>query len=109
MDLQQTLEEVFPESTGAAQLEQLGLFTLIFAMENDPEPLTAARVAERTGLPRSHVDQLVRKLIALNVVSRTRAPGPGGVRALRLRIKHSAASRKLLAAIEEGAIRKPSR
>src|SRR5207253_11277793 len=55
------LEEVFPDETGAARLQEVGLFTLIFMLQNDEAPVTATRLAEMTGQATSRVSRLLRR------------------------------------------------
>ena len=44
------IEEAFPKETAAARLHQVGLFTLIWMLQGENEPVTAAReVHEETG------------------------------------------------------------
>src|SRR3954471_18520596 len=46
MFVERILEEVFPDETGAARLQEVGLFTMIYMLQNDPTPVTAARLAQ---------------------------------------------------------------
>jgi hypothetical protein len=46
--VERILAEVLPDETGAARLQQVGLFTLIYMLEGDGEPVTATRIARMT-------------------------------------------------------------
>jgi len=49
------VSEIFPDETGAARLQQVGLFIVIFVLEGDRTPVTAARLSELTGQSVSQV------------------------------------------------------
>ena len=51
MLVERILAEALPGETGAARLQQVGLFTLIFMLQSDDEPVTASRLAAMTGNP----------------------------------------------------------
>ena len=46
MLVERILAEVLPDETGAARLQQVGLFTLIYMLEGDDDPVTATRIAQ---------------------------------------------------------------
>jgi predicted transcriptional regulator len=103
MFVDKILEDVFPGETAAARLQQVGLFTLVYVYEHDPEPLTAARLAALTGLSPSQVHKQLKKLITLELIGRKQVLNRQGRGfAWQLSIKHSPRSRKLLAMIEKG-------
>ena len=96
------LEEVFPDETGAARLQEVGLFTLIFMLQNDEAPVTATRLAEMTGQGASQVTRLLRKLFARDLVQRTKILNKGGRGyAWHLSVKHNEKSRLLADAIRQ--------
>jgi DNA-binding MarR family transcriptional regulator len=72
MLVEKILDEVFPGETGAARLQQVGLFAVIYAFGHDADPVTAARIASLTGLSPSQVHKQLQKLIALDLVERTK-------------------------------------
>src|SRR5919199_6074532 len=98
MFVERIIAEAFPEETAAARLQQIGLFTLIYMLEGDDEPVTAARLAAMTGLADAQVIRQVRKLVARGLVERTQILNKQGRgRAFRLSIKHTPQTRRLLA------------
>ena len=96
MFVERILEEVFPDETGAARLQEVGLFTMIYMLQNDPAPVTAARLAKMSGQGESQVHRLLRKLVARELVERKRV---GARFAWHLSIKHTDKSRRLIEAI----------
>ena len=83
------VDEIFPNETGAARLQQVGLFTLIYLMQRDP-PVTAARVAEVTRQSQSQIHRQMQKLIALKLIKRTKIVNrQGRGHAFRLEINYS--------------------
>jgi predicted transcriptional regulator len=95
---------VFPNETGAARLQQVGLFTLIFTLEQDGKPVTAQRLAKLSGQSVSKVHLQLQKLLKVNVIKRTPAlnrHGRGQV--FHFSIKHTAKTKRLIKAIEKGA------
>ena len=93
------VDEIFPNETGAARLQQVGLFTLIYLMQRDP-PVTAARVAEVTRQSQSQIHRQMKKLIALKLIKRTRIVNrQGRGHAFRLEINYSAKAKRLIKAI----------
>ena len=112
MVLERIVNEAFPDETPAARLQQVGLFTLIYMMERDEEPLTAARLARFTGLAEAQVSTHLQKLIKRDLVERTEITSKHGKgRSYQLSIKHTAKTKRLIDAIEKspGSKSKPSR
>jgi len=106
MYLERILEKAFPGVTAAARLQQIGLFTLIYALQGD-EPVTAARVTRLTGLSDGQVLTHLRKLIALKLVTRTQIKNKQGRgRAYQLTITDTTESKRLTKAIDKAAGRK---
>jgi transcription initiation factor IIE alpha subunit len=70
MFVDRILDDVFPEETGAARLQQIGLFTLIFVLEQRGETVTTARLAELTGQSPSAVYKQLDKLDRSDVIAR---------------------------------------
>jgi DNA-binding transcriptional ArsR family regulator len=100
--VERILAEAFPDETGAARLQQVGLFTLIYMLEGDKEPVTAARLARMTGQPAGDVSVQLKKLIDLELVERTQILNRQGKgRAFALSIRHRSKTKRLLAAIEK--------
>jgi DNA-binding MarR family transcriptional regulator len=102
MFVERIIAKAFPEETAAARLQQIGLFTLIYMLEDDPEPTTAARLAAMTGLADAQVIRQVRKLVARGLVKRTKILNrQGRGRAFRLTIKYGAKTRRLLQGLDK--------
>ena len=103
MFIKRILDEVFPDETGAARMQQLALFTLIFALEQTGEPVTASSIAEMTGQKYSQIHFHLQKLLKIGVVERTRVKNRlRKGQAWHLTIKHTPQSEKLLHAIAGG-------
>jgi DNA-binding MarR family transcriptional regulator len=104
MLVERILAEAFPEETGAARLQQVGLFTLIFVLQGDKEPVTASRIAALSGQAHSEVSRQVQKLLKIGLVERTAITSPHGRgRAWHLSVKRGPESAKLLEALFEAA------
>jgi predicted transcriptional regulator len=100
MFVERIIAEAFPDETAAARLQQIGLFTLIYMLEGDGDPVTAARLAAMTGLADAQVIRQVRKLIARGLVERTQILNrQGRGRAFALSIRHNDKTRRLAKAI----------
>src|SRR3954447_5089286 len=102
MFLERILDEVFPDETGAARLQQIGLFTLIYALQDDEEPVTGARLAALTEQSASQISKQIQKLMALGLIERTQVLNKQrrGY-AWRLTIKDTPESRKLMKRLEK--------
>ena len=100
MLVERILAEAFPEETGAARLQQVGLFTLIFVLQGDKEPVTASRIAALSGHAHSEVSRQVQKLLKIGLVERTAITSPHGRgRAWHLSIKHTPQTERLAQAL----------
>jgi predicted transcriptional regulator len=105
MFVERIVDEVFPGETGAARLQQVGLFTLIYLMQRDP-PVTAARIAALTKQSQSQIHRQLKKLIALELIERTKILNKQGRgQAMHLSIRHTKETRQLLRAIGKAAAR----
>ena len=103
MFVERILDEIFPDETGAARLQQVGLFTLIYMLQGDEKPVTAARISEMTGQSESQIHHQLQKLMKLKLVERTKIPNKQGRgSAFQLSIKHNAKTKRLAAAIAKG-------
>src|SRR5215468_5419659 len=105
------LENAFPSESGAARLKQVGLFCLIYLLQGNDEPVTAARLSQLTGQPDGDVSNTLRRLIELGLVDRTpilQKQGRG--RAYKLTVTGSPEAKRLTKAINKAAAaRKQSR
>jgi predicted transcriptional regulator len=100
MFVDRILGKVFPNETGAARLQQVGLFTLIFSLEQKGQRVTTGLLAELTGQSPSAVYKQLEKLERVNVISRkktTTETGRGFV--YLLSIKHNKKTKELIEAI----------
>src|SRR5215207_6516264 len=88
--------------TGAARLQQIGLFTLVYALQDDKEPVTAARLAALTQQSASQIGKQLQKLMAIDLIERTQVLNrQGRGYAWHLSIKDTEKTRKLRKAIEQ--------
>src|SRR5205085_12662566 len=100
MFVDRIVSEIIPDETGAARLQQLGLFILIFVLEANGTPVTAARLAEITQQKVSAVQLQLVKLESVGVIERRKALSKSGRgRALHLFIKHNEKTEKLMQAL----------
>ncbi len=100
MFIDRIVRETFAGETGAARLQQLGLFVLIFAYENDEEPVTATRLSELTGQSRNRVYKQLEKLDEVGIIRRTEILSRHGRgRTFKLSIRHNEKTKRLIAAI----------
>ena len=101
------LENTFPGETGAARLQQAGLFLLIYVLQGDKEPVTVKRLEKITGQADAGINIQLKKLIKIEVVEKTQILNKQGRgRAFHLSIKDSAKTRRLVKAIEKGGSKK---
>ena len=107
MYVDRIIGEVFPAETGAARLQQVGLFTLIFVLEENGEAVTSSRLAELTGQSLSAVYKQLEKLERVNVIARKKKPAKHGRGYVyHLSIKHNEKTRRLMEALEKSALGK---
>src|SRR4051812_30236204 len=101
MFVDRIVDEVFPGETGAARLQQIGLFTLIFA-EDDGKGVTAQRLADRTGQSLSSVYIQLEKLERVGVLKKKKTLNrQGRGQAHYFSIKQTARTKRLMKAIEK--------
>src|SRR5712692_7500058 len=94
MQVERILGEVFPDETGAARLQQVGLFTLIYLLQGGKEPVTASRLSAMTGQSDTQIGNQLKKLIAIELVERTKILNRQGRGfAFQLSVKDSARTR----------------
>jgi DNA-binding MarR family transcriptional regulator len=104
MQIERILAEVFPDETGAARTQQVGIFAMIFMLQGDQRPVTAARLAAMTGLQSGQVQRHLKKLLDIGLVERTAITSPHGRgRAWHLTIRHTPETAKLVKALLNGA------
>ncbi len=101
MFVERIINATFPRETAAARLQQVGLFTLIYMLQDEKEPVTAARLSQMTGLADGQILNHLRKLTKLELVERVQILNKQGRgRAFHLAIKKNAKARRLVQAIE---------
>jgi len=104
MLLERILQNAFPHESGAARLQQVGLFTLIYLLQDDGEAVTARRLAQMTGQAETNVGTQLKKLIDLGLLERTAILNKEGRgRAYHLTVKQNAKTRRLTKAIDKAA------
>src|SRR5262245_54545806 len=107
MLVERILKEVFLRETGAARLQQIGVFTIIYMLQGDEEPVTQRRVAELTGQHEGQVGRLLQKLLKLEVIERTQILNKQGRGyAWELSVADNAKARRLVKAIDKGAAKR---
>lgn len=99
--------EKFPGESGAARLQQAGLFLLIYVLQDEGEPVTLSRLKRLTQQSDSGLNRQLNKLIKIGIVEKTQILNKQGRgRAFHLSIKDSAKTRRLTKAIDQGGGRK---
>lgn len=100
MYVEPILARIFRNETGAARLQQLGLFLLIFVLEKDGEPVTTKRLSEATGHPNTSIHKQLQKLLKVRVIGKRKGPSSGrrGY-ALHFFVEQNAKTKQLLKAI----------
>ena len=107
MLVERILAEALPKETGAARLQQVGLFTLIFMLQADEEPVTASRLARMTGQSVSEISLQLKKLLKVELIERTKILNrQGRGYAFALSIRHTAKTKRLVEAINAAAGKK---
>src|SRR6266576_23291 len=107
MLVERILEKMLPKESGAARLQQIGLFTLIYMLQGDKEPVTVSRLTRISGQGDAQINKHMRKLIDEELVERTQILNKQGRgRAFALSIKHTPKTKRLLAAIDKATKKK---
>lgn len=107
MRIERILKKVLPNESGAARLQQVGLFTLIYMLQGDNEPVTARRLALMTGQAEGNVGNQLKKLLDVQVIERTQILNKQGRGlAWHLSISDNPKSRRLAKAIEKAGVKK---
>ncbi len=102
MFIERIVNETFPDETGAFRLQQIGLFTLIYALQGDKEPVTAALLSVMMGQTDSQIHRQLKNLMARGLVERTQIKNKQGRgQAWALSIKHNAKTMRLVEAISK--------
>jgi predicted transcriptional regulator len=102
MFAERIVEAVFKDETGAARLQQVGLFTLIFMLQADEEPVTAARLSRMTGQSQGEIHYQIMKLLKLELIKRESIGNPKGRgRVYKLIINHTPETRRIASKISK--------
>ncbi|HEX8165246.1 MAG TPA: helix-turn-helix domain-containing protein [Beijerinckiaceae bacterium] len=97
------LEEIWPDESGAARVQQVGLFTLIFMLQSTDEPVTASRIVALTRQTHSQVHKQLQKLLAVGLIERTKIKPPGGKgQSWALTVSYTPKTQKLIDAMMRG-------
>src|SRR3954447_11971602 len=101
MFIERIVNKVFAKETGALRMQQIGLFTLIYVLQDDKEPVTASRIAAMMGQSSGQVHRQLQKLLDRKLVKRERVRNrQGRGHAYKLTINDTAGTRKLTRAID---------
>jgi DNA-binding transcriptional ArsR family regulator len=107
MLVERILRNALPKESGAARLQQIGLFTLIYMFQGDKEPVTVSRLSRITGQGDAQINRHLRKLMDEELVERTQILNrQGRGRAFHLSIKQTPKTKRLLAAIDKATVKK---
>ncbi len=101
------LGRIFRGETGAARLQQVGLFTLIMVLEARGESVTARRLSEVTGQATSAIHLQMEKLLEAKVVGKRRVSNRvGRSYAFEFFVMQNAKTKRLLKALDKAARKK---
>jgi predicted transcriptional regulator len=100
MFIERILNKVFRGESGALRMQQIALFTLIYVLQNDEEPVTASRIAALVGQSNGQVHRQLQKLLKQKLVQRERVRNrQGRGHAYKLTINDTAETRRIARAI----------
>ena len=101
MFIERIVNKVFAKETGALRMQQIGLFTLIYVLQDDKQPVTASRIAAMMGQSSGQVHRQLQKLLDRKLVKRERVQNrQGRGHAYKLTINDTAETRKLARTID---------
>jgi predicted transcriptional regulator len=104
------LDEIFADETGAARLQQIGLFTLIFVMDDGDTGVSAQQLAERSGQSVSAIYLQLDRLEEVGVVEKKkRLNKQGRGQAHFFSVKQSSKAKRLIDAIVKSIEKKGSK
>jgi len=100
MFIERIVKQVFAGETGALRMQQIGLFTLIYVLQGDDEPVTASRIAAMMGQTSGQVHRQLQKLLDRELIKREQIRNKQGRgHAYRLTINDTPETRRLAKAI----------
>jgi predicted transcriptional regulator len=92
----------FPGESGAARLQQAGLFLLIYVMQSEKEPVTVSRLEALTGQGSAGLYKQLDKLTDIGLIEKTQILNKQGRgRAFLLTIKDTAKAKRITKALEQ--------
>src|SRR5437588_8714265 len=110
MFIERIVNKVFANETGALRMQQIGLFTLIYVLQGDEEPVTASRIATMMGQTNGQVHRQLQKLLDRKLINREQIRNKQGRgHAYKLTINDTPETRKLARAIAKASGTSPSR
>jgi|ERR1051325_5555766 DNA-binding MarR family transcriptional regulator len=100
MFIERIVNRVFAGETGALRMQQIGLFTLIYVLQDDEEPVTASRIAAMMGQTNGQVHRQLQKLLDRQLIKREQIRNKQGRgHAWKLTINDTPETRRLARAI----------
>jgi predicted transcriptional regulator len=100
MHVDPILDKIFGKETGAARLQQIGLFTLIFMMDDGKTGVSAQQLADRSGQKVSAIYKQAAKLERAGVIEKRKTLNKlGRGRAFFFSIKQNAKAERVVNAI----------
>lgn len=110
MFIERIVKKASRDESGALRMQQIGLFTLIYVLQGDEEPVTASRLAAMVDQTSGQVHRQLQKLLDLKLVKRQRIRNrQGRGHAYKLTINDSPETRRLARAITKASAEVPSR
>jgi predicted transcriptional regulator len=107
MMVERILKEAFPQETGGARLQQIGVFTIIYMLQGEEEAVTQRRIATMTGQSEGAVGYQLKKLFKVELIERKKILNKQGRGyAWSLLIKDNEKTRALVKAIDKSAAKK---
>jgi DNA-binding MarR family transcriptional regulator len=107
MFIERIVNKVFAGETGALRMQQIGLFTLIYVLQDDEEPVTASRIAAMMGQTNGQVHRQLQKLLDRDLIKREQIRNKQGRgHAWKLTINATPETRRLTRAITKASGRR---
>src|ERR1051325_1817717 len=107
MLIERIVNKVFAGETGALRMQQIGLFTLIYVLQDDEEPVTASRIATMMGQTNGQVHRQLQRLLDRGLIKREQIRNKQGRgHAFKLTINDTPETRRLAKAIAKASGKK---
>lgn len=68
--VKQVVETTFPDETGPSRLQQVAVLLTINALQDEPEPVTTARIGEIYGITASTAHKLIGRLLERGLIEK---------------------------------------